>query len=129
MEKFYKPEGYNCLSPYLVVENSRKLADFLKAVFNAAELQKFENPDGTIMHMEMKIDDSVIMLADSNVNYPARMAILHVYVPDVFHTFQRAADQGCKMLDQPAHRPGEPNIRGSFMDFAGNYWSVSTRQV
>jgi uncharacterized glyoxalase superfamily protein PhnB len=60
MSKEYKPTGYNSVSPYLVVKGAQKLIDLLKQIFNAKELRRYDMPDGTIMHAEVQIDDSVI---------------------------------------------------------------------
>lgn len=127
MDTTFKPKDYNSLSPYLIVDGAQKLADLLKKIFDARELRKYENADKTIMHMELKLDDSVIMLADSSSKYPANTTLLHVYVPDVFKTFQSAVDNDCKVIERPVNKEGDPDTRGTFMDFAGNHWSVSTQ--
>lgn len=123
----FKPKGYNSLSPYIMVEGAQEFLDFTKAVFNAEELRKFEREDGSIMHLEIKIDDTVIMVSDATEEYPGNAVILHVYVPDVMATFQKAIDYGCMSLEEPVNKDGDPDKRGSFLDFAGNYWSVSTQ--
>ncbi len=128
MDASFKPKGYNSLSPYLIVDNAPKLVDLLKKIFNAKELRKFENPDGTIMHIELKLDDSVIMLSDSSAKYPANKTMLHFYVSDAFKTFQLAIDNGCKAIEEPVNKEGDPDTRGAFMDFAGNFWAVGTQK-
>ena len=62
----YKPAGYNSLSPYLIVNGAQKMIDLLKQVFGARDLRRYDHPDGTIMHAEVQIDDSVIMIADAS---------------------------------------------------------------
>lgn len=123
----YKPENYNSLSPYLIVDNAQKLVDLLKTVFKAAELRRFDHENGTIAHIELKLDDSIIMMSNSTGNYPANTAMLHCYVPDVFETFNLAVDNGCKIIEHPVNKTGDPDTRGAFLDFAGNYWAVSTQ--
>jgi PhnB protein len=127
MNKTFKPGGYNSLSPYLIINGAQKLVDLLKTIFEAKELRRFMNSDGTIMHIELQIDDSVIMLADSSSDYPPNTTMLHVYVPDVFKTFQLAIDNGCTIIEKPVNKEGDPDTRGSFTDFAGNYWAVGTQ--
>ena len=61
MESKYKPENYNSVSPYLVVHGAQRMIELLKSIFDAEELRKYDMPDGTIMHAEVRIDDSVIM--------------------------------------------------------------------
>jgi len=123
----YKPENYNSLSPYLIVDEAQKLVDLLQNIFNAIELRRFDHENGTIAHIELKLDDSVIMLSNSTKDYPAHKTMLHLYVPDVFKTFELAIAQGCEIIDQPSNKPGDPDTRGAFYDFAGNYWAVSTQ--
>lgn len=124
----FKPENYNSLSAYLVVDGAQKLADQLITVFDAQELRRYEFPNGKIAHMELRIDDSVLMLADGNEKYPGTPAILHLYVPDVHSTFTKAIENGCTKVSAPTEREGDPDIRGTFTDCAGNFWSVSTQK-
>lgn len=124
MENRFKPEGYNSVSPYFIVDGAQKLVDLLKEIFDAVELRRYELPDGKIMHMEIRIDDSVIMLADATDKYPANTTIMHVYVSNVDEVFQKAIHLGCVSVDEPKENNGDPDRRGTFKDFAGNMWSV-----
>ncbi|MFC4740090.1 VOC family protein [Flavobacterium ponti] len=125
--KMYKPKNYNSLSPYLIVDNAQKLVDLLKVIFDATELRKFDHENGTIAHIELALDDSVLMISNSTDNYPANTTMLHVYVPNVLKTYNLAIENGCKKIEEPINKDGDPDTRGSFYDFAGNYWSVSTQ--
>jgi PhnB protein len=128
MNTSFKPSGYNSLSPYLIVDGAQKMIDLLKGIFQATELRRYDNPDGTIMHVELRIDDSVIMMADASSVYPANEFLLHVYVPDVHKTFKMAIDLGCEAIEQPINKEGDPDTRGSFKDFSGNIWAVGTQK-
>lgn len=128
MDQNYKPENYNSLSPYLVVDNAAALIDSYIKIFDAKPLRRYETEDGKIMHAEVLIEDNVLMIADSNENYPAVTCLLHLYVPDVNNAFARALENGCKSISVPENKPGDPDTRGSFYDAAGNYWSVSTQK-
>jgi len=123
----YKPENYNSLSSYLIVDDAQKLASLLEVVFGAKELRKYARANGSIMHMELMIDDTVLMLSDATADYPAQKTMLHMYVPDVMATFSRAINAGCELIEEPVNKPGDPDKRGSFYDSAGNYWAVSTQ--
>ena len=123
----YKPENYNSLSPYLIVDNAQKLVDLLKIIFKATEFRKFYNDNGTIAHIELKIDDTIIMISNSNDNYPANTTMLHVYVENVYETFNLAIENGCEIIELPKNKKDDPDIRGAFLDFASNYWAVSTQ--
>lgn len=128
MYKLYKPAKYNSVSPYFVVDGAQAFSDFLKKLFHAREMRRYDKPDGTVMHMELQIDDSIIMLGDSSKEFPANTHLMHVYVPDVDKTFALAMELGCKPIEQPKERKGDPDRRGTFMDYAGNYWSIGTQQ-
>lgn len=127
MPNDYKPNGYNSVSPYLVVDGAQKMIDLLKNIFNAKDLRRYETPDGRIMHCEVQVDDSVIMIGDSSEKFPPNKLVLHVYVADVDSVFNKAIKAGCVSLEQPKEREGDPDRRGSFEDFSGNMWSVSTQ--
>jgi len=127
MHKPFKPANYNSVAPYFVVDGAQKMIDLLKGIFQAQELRRFNNPDRTIMHVEIRIDDSVIMLADSSPSYPANQFLMHVYVPDVHQTFQKAIALGCEVVEEPVNKEGDPDIRGSFKDFSGNVWAIGTQ--
>ena len=127
MNKQYKPPGYNSLSPYLIVNGAQEMINLLKGIFEATELRRYNNPDGTIMHAEIRIDDSVVMIADSSSEYPPNELLLHVYVPDVHKTFYKAIELGCVPIEQPLNKQGDPDTRGSFKDFSGNIWAVGTQ--
>lgn len=127
MERYYKPNGYNSVSPYLVVDGAQKMIDLLKGIFGAIELRRYDNPDGTVMHAELKIDDSVVMLANSTENYPPNNLLIHVYVPDVEKTFSQAVKLDCEAIEEPVNKEGDPDMRGMFRDFSGNIWAVGTQ--
>ena len=125
--KTYKPKNYNSLSPYLIVENAEKLVALLKTIFGATEIRRFNHENGTISHVELKLDDSILMISNSTEYYPANSIMLHIYVPDVFKTFDLAIMNGCEVIDKPVNKEGDLDTRGSFYDCAGNYWAISTQ--
>ncbi len=127
--KAYKPKNYNSLTPYLIVDNAQKLVDLLKIIFDATELRRFDHKNGTIAHIELKLDDSILMISNSTENYPANKTMLHIYVPDVFKTFELAITNNCETIEKPTNKEGDPDTRGSFYDFSGNYWAVSTQKI
>jgi len=122
----YKPENYNSHSPYLIVDDAQRLVDLLAVIFDARILRRFDHENGKIAHLELQLDDTVIMISDSTENYGANKTMLHVYVPDVFKTFDKAIENGCEVIEKPVNHHGDPDTRGAFLDFAGNYWAVST---
>ena len=127
MKKDFKPAEYNSVSPYLVVNGAQKMIDLLQKIFDAKELRKYKTSEGRILHAELKIDDSVLMLADATEAYPQSTSLVHIYTPDANAIYQKAVEAGCRPVQEPQERKGDPDRRGGFKDFAGNFWSVSTQ--
>jgi uncharacterized glyoxalase superfamily protein PhnB len=127
MPRAYKPEGYNDLSPYLIVEHAGQLIDFLTAAFAAEILRVYADDEGAILHAEMRIGDSVMMLANSNPDWPAIQATLHLYVPDADAVYKQALAAGGTSVQAPSEREGDPDRRGTVQDPFGNTWSLGTQ--
>ena len=128
LNKKYKPDGYNSVSPYFVVDGAQMLIDKIKQVFDIKELRRYDLPNGKIMHAELKIDDSVIMLGDSAEGHPPNKLTLHIYVPDVHATFKKAVNAGFHPVESPVQKPGDTDIRCLLKDFQGNFWALATQQ-
>ena len=127
MNQQFKPSGYNSVSPYLIVNGAEKMVNLLKQIFGATELRRYDLPNGTIMHIEIQLDDSVIMISDSSEKYPPNQHLIHVYVPNSEETFNKAIEMGCESIDPPKQKGDDTDLRGTFKDFSGNLWSVSTQ--
>lgn len=123
----WKPEGYTSVSVYLVAEGAQRLIDFLKKTFGATDLRRFDTEDGKIMHAEVRIGDTVVMIADAGGNYPAFPVWLHVYVPDAEETYKRALAAGGVSVQEPVRKEGDRDLRGGVKDPCGNTWWVSTQ--
>jgi hypothetical protein len=85
MSANWKPQGYSTVSVYMVVDDAQRVIDFLKKTFDATELRRFEAPDGKIMHAEVRIDDTVVMLASAAGPYPlflcGSMSMFQTWMP------------------------------------------------
>jgi uncharacterized glyoxalase superfamily protein PhnB len=127
MSRSYKPEGYTTVSPYLVTENARRVLDFLVDGLGGAPLRRFEDDDGGIVHAEVRIDDSVVMLGQAGENWPAEPCHVHVYVPDVDRAYEHAVANGGEAVQAPARRDADPDRRGGVRDPGGNTWWLSTQ--
>ena len=125
MSKDWKPTNYTSVAPYLVTQNAQAIIDFLRATVDATPLRRFEKPDGSIMHAEVMIDDTVVMMGESpeGVSVPCH---LHVYVPDVDRTYQLAMANGAESVQAPV-RKNDPDKRGGVRDPGGNTWWFSTQ--
>lgn len=122
----HKPEGYPSVSPYLVVDRAAGTIQFLTAVFGAVELRRFPDAEGKLMHAEVRIDDSVVMLADSTADWPPVPSYVHFYVPDVDATYRRALEAGAVSVQEPVQK-GDEDKRGGVRDAGGTTWWIATR--
>lgn len=78
------------------------------------------------MHAEVRIDDSVVMLADGNADWPPVPSYVHVYVPDVDATYRRALEAGPTSVQEPVQKDDEDR-RGGVRDAGGTTWWIVTR--
>jgi PhnB protein len=126
------PEGYNSVTPYLVVDDAAKAIEFYKKAFGADE--KFRMPMGDrIGHAEIKIGDSFVMLADEfpdmdHLGPKSRggtTVSLLLYVNDVDSAFKTAIDAGAKQL-RPLENQFWGDRMGSLTDPFGHQWSLAT---
>ncbi len=122
----YKPQGYASVSVYLMVDGAQRVIDFLTKTFGAVELRRHDLPDGSVAHAEVRIDDTVVMMADASANFPAFPAWLHVYVRDVDATYKRALEAGGVSVQEP-QKKADPDRRGGVKDPAGNTWWIATQ--
>ncbi len=127
MNNQFKPTGYNSVSPYFIVNGAQKFIELIQEIFDATELRRYEMPDGSIIHAEIQIDDSVIMIGESSEKYPPVPIVIHVYVPNVDTVFKKAIDAGCEIIEHPKVQEGDPDKRATFKDFSGNMWSIGTQ--
>lgn len=125
MKTNYIPEGFHTITPYLITKGTADVMDFLKKVFDAEEMSRMANPDGTIMHAQMRIGDSIIMLSDGRDEYPPMPVMLYLYVEDVDAVYKKAMAAGAQSLREPTNEYyGDRS--GGFLDAGGNQWWVAT---
>lgn len=122
----FKPRGYTSVAPYLIVSGAQALIDFLKATFGVTELRRMDAADGRVMHAEVRIDDTVVMLADASPGWPAAEVHVHVYVPDVDATYQRALAAGATSVQEPIKK-GDVDKRGGARHASGVTWWIATQ--
>ncbi|MCI0376608.1 MAG: VOC family protein [Gemmataceae bacterium] len=122
----FKPPGYTTVSPYLLVDGASRTIDFLVRVFGAVELRRFPDAEGRLMHAEVRIEDTVLMLADCTDKWPPVPCYVHIYVPDVDATYQRALEAGAVSVQAPVKKD-DPDKRGGVKDAGGTTWWISTK--
>lgn len=124
------PEGYQTVSPFMIVEGAQKVLDFLTATFGA-EVRSLTkgpaNPDGSrpIMNAEVKVGTSMVMLADARENVPSMPTMLYVYVDDVDTVHKKALTAGGEEIMPPTDM-FYGDRHGGVMDPAGNTWWIAT---
>jgi PhnB protein len=127
MESQYKPVNYSTVSPYLIVNGADATIDFLKRVFGAVELRRFPDESGKLMHAEVRIDDTVIMLADpAPPDWPPISCYVHIYVRDVDATYRKAMEAGAVSVQEPVKKQDEDK-RGGIKDAGGTTWWIATK--
>ena len=96
------PDGFHTVTPYMVVEGASKLLEFLKRAFEAKELQRMAQPDGSIMHAEVKIGDSVVMMGEARGEHKPMPCSIYLYVNDADTVYKRALQAGAASTMEPA---------------------------
>jgi PhnB protein len=127
------PDGYHTVTPYLVMRDAARAIDFYKRALGATELFRFSTPDGEIGHAEIKVGDSVLMLADEmpDMGYRGPQTLggtavsLMVYVEDVDQQFRRAVDAGAK-VKQEVKDQFYGDRSGTIEDPFGHVWTIAT---
>lgn len=129
------PDGYYSLTPYLYVRGAAEAIEFYKRAFGAVEVVRMPGPGGTIMHAEVKIGNSMLMLSDEN---PGRDAIspatlggaagsIMLYTDDVDAVQKRAVAAGAKEL-MPVTDMFWGDRMGNVVDPFGQSWAIATHQ-
>ncbi len=121
------PDGYHSVTPYLTVRGVAKLIDFLKRSFGAAEKERMAQPDGRIMHAEVRIGDSVVMMGEPADESSLMPGAIHVYVEDVDTTYRRALQAGATSLRAPEDQFYGDRSAG-VRDPSGSVWWIATHK-
>jgi len=129
------PDGYHTVTPYLVVSNAAAAIDFYKKAFNASETMRMNGPGGKVMHAEIKIGDSPVMLADEFPEMGARSpqslggapVSLMIYVEDVDKVAAQASKAGATTT-RPVKDQFYGDRSGTFTDPFGHVWTISTHK-
>jgi PhnB protein len=119
------PEGYHTITPYLVVPGAAKLIDFLKQAFDAREIHRMNAPDGSVMHAELQIGDSRLMMGEASGQFPAMPVGLYLYVPNCDELYRRAIAAGGTSIAEPKDQ-FYGDRHGGVKDPAGNQWWIAT---
>jgi PhnB protein len=127
------PDGYHTLTPFLTVRDAARAIEFYKAAFGAKERGVMKAPDGKVMHAELMIGDSIVMLSDEFPEFGSvsPQAIggspigLHIYLDDVDAAFDRAVKAGAE-VEMPVMDQFWGDRYGKLKDPFGHKWSIGT---
>src|ERR1017187_1089216 len=130
------PKGYHPITPYMTVRDAARAIEFYKQAFGAVEKGVMKGPDGKIMHAELRIGDSIFMLADEFPQYGSMSPPstggsgmgLHIYVEDVDSAFDRAVRAGAS-VDMPVSDMFWGDRYGKLADPFGHKWSIATHKA
>src|SRR4029079_8990086 len=130
----FKPDRFHTLTPHLIVEGAGKYIDFLKRAFGAVESSRSPGPGGKLMHAEVTIGGSVVMLSDYFPEFGTPPivkgfwpVVLHLYVPDADATFAQAKAAGCEVT-MPLADQFWGDRYGQLKDPFGFQWSIATHK-
>jgi PhnB protein len=129
------PDGYHSVTPYLIVSGAAQALEFYQKAFGAKERMRMAGPDGKVMHAEIEIGDSVVMLADE---FPAMGAKspqsiggspvgICLYVADVDAVFKQALAAGAKE-ERPVKDQFYGDRSGTLRDPFGHQWTIATHK-
>jgi PhnB protein len=129
------PENMHTLTPHLCCAGAADAIEFYKRAFDAVELGRLAGPDGKIMHAQVKIGDSTLMLVDENPAFGMLGAkalkgspvTIHMYVKDVDATVRQAEAAGAKVT-MPVADMFWGDRYGRLEDPFGHQWSIATHQ-
>ena len=122
------PDGYHSVTPYLTVRGAAKIIEFLKQAFGAKlSHEPIKRPDGTLMHAQVIIGDSRIMIAEENEMAKATTSTMYLYVPNVDSVFKQAVKAGGQTIMEPMDMfYGDRS--GGVKDASGNSWFIATHK-
>ena len=120
------PDGYHSITPYLLVNGVGELSTFLHAAFGATELSRLDRPDGTIMHIEARIGDSIVMMGEPMNEFGPMPASIYLYVDDCDTVYRRAVEAGGVSVMEPMDMVHAGERYGGVKDPSGNLWWIAT---
>lgn len=129
------PDGFHTVTPYLICKGAAKAIEFYKEGFGATEVMRLEAPGGMIGHAEIRIGDSIIMLADEHPEMGAvspetlggSPASIMLYVEDVDARFDKAIQAGGTVV-RPVEDQFYGDRNGTLQDPFGHKWTIGTHK-
>ncbi len=116
---------YRTVTPYLKLPNCGALIEFLKKAFNAREKGRLSKPDGSVLHAEVVIGDTLLMVHEQPSHWTPKPCTLYLRVDDIDATFRQAIEAGATAVFEPANMYYGDRV-GCVTDVAGNDWWIAT---
>lgn len=120
------PQGFSTVTPFLNVKGAAQAIELYKKAFGAEELRRTAGPNNSVMHAEIKIGNSIVMISDA-MQMPATQSSLHIYVDDCDAMWKRAVDAGCK-VEMPIGDMFWGDRYGIVSDGWGNRWAIASHK-
>jgi uncharacterized glyoxalase superfamily protein PhnB len=124
----FRRPGINNIAPYFLVNGAAKFMEFLVSAFEGTERIRVPRPDGSILHAEVAVGNSIIEIGDASEQYPQRSMTTHLYVPDADATYARALEAGATPVYAPYDEHPSGDRWGEATDPFGNTWYIATRK-
>jgi len=129
------PDGYHTVTPHLAVRGAAAALDFYAKAFGAEEIFRLPGPDAKVMHAEMRVGDSTVMLGEESPEMGATApptiggtaVSLHLYVRDVDASCARAASAGCT-IELPPTDMFWGDRYAKLCDPYGHKWGLATHK-
>lgn len=122
----YMRPGFTSITPYIIVNGAADFLEFLRNAFDGVERLRVPAPDGTLMHSEMAIGNSIIEAGDTNAQIPPAPTDIHLYVENADATFDRALAAGATSIYRPTDEHPSGDRWGALKDPFGNRWYIAT---
>jgi uncharacterized glyoxalase superfamily protein PhnB len=118
-------DGFHAITPFLFAQGASQLIEFISAAFGGEVTFRTSRPDGAIMHAEMRIGDSMLMLAEPTGQFGPTPTSIYLYVTDCDAVYQSALDAGGVSVFPIMTLPSGERY-GAIKDPCGNIWWVAT---
>jgi PhnB protein len=120
------PVGYTSVTPWVISKDTARLLEFVKLAFDAEELARLPEADGSIVHAEFRIGDAVVLAFDARPGWPETPAFLRLYTGDGDAVYRRALDAGATSVTEMTTL-FFGDLVGRIRDPLGNIWWIQAR--
>lgn len=124
----YIPDGFNTVTPYLVIREAEKFVAFLLKAFDGVEIGRSLRPDAKIANAQVRIGTSTLMVGEASERYQPMPGSFYLYVEDAEASMKKAIENGATLEMEVGDKP-YGDRQGGVIDPFGNIWWISQRLV